>query len=163
MHRTRFASFAAAMILPLTGCYGYTAADMAAIQPGETVRARITAVEADRLAAQLPEETRVIEGRVSAVDNAAMMVDVPSATRRAGASLEVLRQRIELKADGILELERKQLDRVRTGGLAVLGAAGLAYIVATQLDGDPGQDNRPPPDPGERRRSFPFAVRLPLF
>ncbi len=149
------------VLAPLAGCYSYYTVEPVEVTPGDLVRARITAVEADRLegAGQLPTESRILEGRFIERNGQGMLLDVPSTIRRTGAGLEVLHQRIALDPRGVLEFERKQLDRLRTGAVVAVGTAVLGAVVITQLQGEPGKN-----DPGgggqpERRRPH----RIPLL
>lgn len=146
-------------LLPVTvllcGCYSYAPLQTTAVTPSATVRARISAQEADRLKEILPSLNRVLEGKVVNADAAAIVLEVPSTTITIGT--RPLHQIVSISHAGIQELESRQLDRTRTG-LAGLAAVTVAGVVIYQgIKGNPGQDGLPGEGTGPE-----FRTRLRL-
>jgi hypothetical protein len=157
---------AARLFVPLAAavaagaCYSYTAVRPDALEPGEEIRARVTAEQAERLEELLQRRPRVLEGRFVEQDGRGLLLDVPTTSRTGRGGMEVLHQRIILVPDAVVELERKQLDRLRTGGV-LLGAAAVAgYALFAKLSGEPGSER--PPDPGTPELRVPVGWRLPM-
>jgi hypothetical protein len=145
-------------MLPLvTGCYTYARTEPAAIPAGTSVRARISPAAAERLAALLgTTEARLITGTV--IDNGpdTMIVEIPAVMRaEVGSSVRALHQRVSISRGELLEIETRQLDRLRTGAVAGSAAIIIGAVVIKAIRGDPGSE-RPPPggNGGEFRPPF---------
>ena len=136
----------------LTGCYTYTPIESTALLPDAKVRARISAVEADRLREYLPNSDRLLEGVVIGTDTGSVVLQVPAMTRETTGGLQVLHQRVSISRAGILELESKQLNRARTGlVIGVLGTAA-AVMIFDAVKGNPGKEGLPGEEPGPEFR-----------
>src|SRR5690606_25218383 len=99
----------------LPACYSYAPSDSATLRPGTELRARLSAVEAERLASVLPGVDRLVEGRVLEANGEGFLLLVPVAQRQTGGSLQTLHQRLWLGRDQVIEVELKRVDRLRTG------------------------------------------------
>ena len=133
-------------ILPLlAGCYTYARMEPAAIRAGTTVRARVSSAAAERLAPLLgTTDTRLITGTL--IDNGpdTMIVEVPTVMRaEVGSSMRTLHQRVSISRAELLEIETRQLDRLRTGAVAGSAAIIVGVVVIKAIKGDPGTE-RPP-------------------
>lgn len=146
------------LLLGVSGCFAYTPVSLDTVQPGENVRVRITPEQAQEIDALLMRETRILDG-VLLERGPSFLVEVPVATQLQGGARQSLNQRILLPREGIVEMELKSLDRVRTGLL--LGGAGalvigtVIFTLTKELGGDTRTD---PPAPPELR-----APRFPPF
>jgi len=126
---------------------------------GEDVRVRITEAEAQRLAPLLQRESRVLQGRIVEIQPT-LFLDVVVHSDVQGAAVRSLRQRVEIPATSLLEMERRSLDRRRTGFLVGAGVGIVAALVIREFSGDAGGDTRPPPDgSGELRGVPPFRIQ----
>ncbi|MGH7483961.1 MAG: hypothetical protein ACRELV_17560 [Longimicrobiales bacterium] len=143
------------LLVPLAGCYSHSLVPADSVPPGAEVRARITAVQVDRLATVLPVDDRVLTGTVVASGSDELLLEVVGPTAQAGRASRRLHQRIALPFGEIVEVEVRRLDKLRTAGLALAGAAIVGAIAIAQL-GDDEHIGSPPPEGG------PNALRLPL-
>lgn len=144
-------SFRSTLVLALLtllagGCYRYRDVTADALRPGTRVRTRISAVEAQQLARQLGSERRVLDGEVVAADASAVMLEVQSSGEPTmGGS--ALRQRVSIVPGSILEIQVRELDRLRTAGAVAAGLAAAA-AAAFAIDGGllGGGNDKPGPD-----------------
>src|SRR5438309_11236766 len=104
------------------GCYTYAPVQLAAVQPGMGVRARISASAAEQVAPLLGmSDARVLTGTLIENSSGAIIVEVPTVSPAVpGAPPPSLSQRISIAPSQPLELESHQLDRTRT--MVVAGA-----------------------------------------
>jgi len=133
-------------LLPLLGgCYRYAPARLQDVRPGANVRAHISAVEADRIAPAVSVDgARRVHAVLLQADTAGVLLEVPSAQRtRNGGGIEVLSQQVRLPTEGVVQVELRQLDRVRTGITAAAGVALIAVVVEAVVSrsarGGPGE------------------------
>jgi hypothetical protein len=136
--------------LPLVAaCYRYAPIESANIQPGTSVRARITAPAAERLALLLGGPSgRVVSGRLVGAYGDTMVVEIPSVMQASmGGSVETLHQRVSFARAEVVELETRRLDRLRTAATAGAVALIVGAVVLGALDSDRGSDG-PPGDGG---------------
>ena len=133
------------LLLSLSACYTYAAAPPASVAPGASVRARVSATAAERIAPLIGvNDARLLTGRFAGTDAAGFLVEVPTTTQVGPAgSLQSLAQRVSIPRGDLLEIETRTLNRGRTaavvGAVAVIGV-GTAFNV---LRGERGSD-RPP-------------------
>jgi hypothetical protein len=133
------------LFLSLSACYTYAPVQAATVTPGTSVRARISATAAERVAPLIGvNDARLLTGKFAGTDAAGFLVEVPTTTQVGPAgSLQSLAQRISIPRGDMLEIERRTLYRGRTaavvGGAAVIGIATAINV----LRGERGSD-RPP-------------------
>ncbi|TVR60003.1 MAG: hypothetical protein EA422_14325 [Gemmatimonadales bacterium] len=150
----RFVLVAPVLALILAGCFSHQVVDPAAVAVGDDVRVRITEAEAQRLAPTLQRESRVLQGRIADI-HPALFLDVVVHSEVQGAAVRNLRQRVEIPTASLLEMERRALDRRRTGLLVGAGVGIVAALVIREFSSDAGGDTRPPLDGGAELRSGP--------
>jgi hypothetical protein len=142
----------------LAGCYTYSPIEPASIQPGTSVRARVTGAAADRLVPLLGTTSgRLVRGRL--VDSRAdtMIVEVPTVLgATVGGTMETLHQRVSIPRTDLLELETRRLDRVRTTAVAGSIALVVGAVVIKSLTGNRGSEQPPGGGGG-------VEARLPLW
>lgn len=144
------------LIALLAGCYSHAPVRPADAPAGASVRARVSATQAEALGALLGREDRVLHGRVVGPgDGGSLLLQVPAAGSGAGTRLE---QRVALPPGEIVELEVRTLDRLRTGGL--VGALVLAggAILFQQFSDEAEADPPSAPKPGGSDQAI-FAFR----
>ena len=147
------------ILLPMLAgaCYSYRPITMNELPMGSVVRARISAVEAERVESLLGRsDARILEGTLVQADTAAITLQVPTAARAAeGGGVELLHQRLLLPRAGVVEVELKRLNRPRTYGLIGAGAVLAVYLTIEALNGGPGREGPPGGgDPPELRIPF---------
>jgi len=135
------------VVLSATACYSYTPIQPGAVQPGLSVRARVSAAAGERIAPLLGTTPRVLTGKLISDVRDTVIMEVPSVTQAAiGSTVQTLHQRVSLPKSDVIEWEIRTLDRRRTYAL-VVGAAAVAVSVLIKLKGEPGS-NGPPGDGG---------------
>lgn len=142
-------------VLALQACYTHAVVQPDQIALGSSVQARISAAEAERLAPAMGVESRVLRGEVIDVHADGVMLEVG---RRASTG-QWLAQRVTIPRSDILEMEIRELDRVRTFGL-ITGVAVLGGIAAySQFEGSSSGTGGPPRPGGENVR-IPIGFRV---
>lgn len=127
-----------------TGCYSYTRVQAGEVQPGTTVRARISAAAGDRVAPLLGEAPRVLTGKVISDVRDTVIVEVPHVTQaEIGSSVQTLHQRVALSKGEVIEWEIRSLNRPRTYALAGGLTAGAIALLIKSLGGEPGSGRTP--------------------
>lgn len=133
------------LLLSLSGCYTYAPIQPSSIPPGASVRARVSATAAERIAPLIGVgDARLLTGRFAGPDATGYLVEVPTTTQVGPAgSLQSLAQRISIPRGDLLEIETRTLNRGRTA--AVVGAAAVIGVATAinVLRGERGSD-RPP-------------------
>jgi hypothetical protein len=135
MRRTAF------LALSFVGaCYTYAPIDAGSLQPGTSIRARVTASTAEQIEPLLGvQDARLVRGLLIANGGDTLIVQVPTAVRTTvGSSMQTLHQRVSIPRTGILDLEESRLDRARTTALAVAGAAAIVTVIAKFAVKEPG-------------------------
>lgn len=127
----------------LSGCYTYTQVEVDQVPENTTVRARISAARAEQFQETFGRSDRVIAGRVVGHSGDGLLLQVPFATESGG----LLAQRVDISRADLIELETRQLDRVRTGGLVAVAAVAVGYGLYAAFGGDSNDSNRPKPGP----------------
>ena len=114
------------------GCYTHRAVPLEQVPVGAPVRVRITPAEAARVGAILGREERVLEGQLlSKNSGSGVIVAVGTTVGTDATGVGPLHQRLTIPREGLVELELRQLDKLRTAGaVAGAGAVAAAVIVA---------------------------------
>jgi hypothetical protein len=141
-------------VLPLlAGCYAYAPIEPAAVRPGTSVRARVSAAGADRIAPLLgASDARRLSGRLVDTRADTMIVEVPSVRQTSLAGMEPLHQRVSIPRSDLLELETRRLDRLRTAAVAGSAAIIVAVLAINALENDPASGGTPPGGGGNEAR-----------
>lgn len=138
-------------VLALQACYTHTVVQPGQVAPGSSVQARISAAEAERLGPALGAESRLLRGEVVDVETEGVMLEVG----RRASSGQWLTQRVTIPRSELLEMEIRELDRVRTYGL-IAGVVVLGGIAGyTQFEGSSSGTGGPARPGGEQ-------VRIPI-
>lgn len=151
-----------ALALSTVGCHAYHPVGLDELHPGMEIRASVSASQAEELSQYLPtEHDRRIEGTVLDASPAQLLLLVPVTTRNVPGQRETLGQRLEIPADGIFEVEQKDLDRPKTGMLTAAVALLTGYVLYSTLrEGSTGSTPGDGP-PGPQDSTIPF--RIPVF
>ncbi len=138
----------ALLSLATCGCYTYQPMDASELTPGESVRARLTAEQTDRLSESVPVADREVTGTVVESDGSSVLLLVPVPSGYTNPRAEALHQRVQIPLSGIASVDQKRLDRARTGLAAGAGALAVGAIVIAAIEGG-GRADRvvtgPPP------------------
>jgi hypothetical protein len=136
----------------LGACHSYFPARVEDVVPQERVRVTVSVDQAQELQTVLRGEVRSFSGTVvEPVANGQVLLEVPLRTEQAGMSSAPLMNRVRLPLEDIIQVERRQFSRWKTG--ALLGVVGVAagYVIydafkaetAKPGDGDRGEvDNQ---------------------
>lgn len=138
--RTRQAfciTLAAACAAAGAGCYSYAPVAPANALVGSAVRVRLTEQEAERVHGMLGRDDRLIEGTLIEAVPDAIVIAVPTTpgTGSPGVADARLHQRISVPVPGLVEIETRRLDKLRTGLLVGGIAAALGVVIGTQFAG----------------------------
>jgi hypothetical protein len=120
------------------------------------VRAVLAASGVDELTTALGRNGNVVEGELVEKTDESIYLLVPAAVREPGFRIETLHQRLLVARHDITRIERKQLDRTRTGLLVAGGGLALVAVVVEVFAGGFGGNDRPPDD-------GPAELRVPLL
>lgn len=144
------------VLLAVAGCYTYAPIDPSTLTPGASVRARVSATQAQQLEPLLGvPDARLLNGTIIQAGDT-LIIEVPSVVQaEVGSSVQTLHQRVSVPRPALLEVETRTLDRFKT--YMVAGVAGAIIggwvLKATVLDA--GKEGMPNPGgPGE------FTIRL---
>jgi hypothetical protein len=153
MLRSRFALLLLAC--SLSGCYAYLPSSPQEASPGETVRLRVTADEATKYLDLNLSNPRLLEGTLIDRGDGTLVVEASVGSNDPTRGSRALVQRVAVPLEGILDVERKEMDRTKTGLLIGGGAAALAVVIAQGISGSGSKDG-----PGT---DVPEARRIPLL
>lgn len=114
-------------------CHAYAPTGLGQVNPGDQVRALLTAEQFDRFSESLPAGGRLIEGLVVETGPGELLLEVPVVTRLEGIRVTSYHQRLRVPEAGIADLEMRSLARGRTYALAGTAAALVGWIVWDQF------------------------------
>ena len=149
-------------LIPLIGgCYSYVRASPESLIPPTPVRAHLSSEGAAGVAEVLGEPRIVLDGELTAVTPAGIFLVVPAAMIGRGTRTESLNQQLLIPSSELVALERRILDRGRSGALAGAIAAAAGVILYRTLSGDRGGGRVPPGGGGSELRlpAAPFPPR----
>jgi len=157
---TRLLVLAAA--LAASGCFAYVPSSPQELVPGEGVRLRLTAQEAMRYADLRLADARSLEGKFVDRSDSEVMVEATVGTSDRARGTQLLLQRVTVPLTGIVDVERKKLDTVKTGLLVGAGAAAVSAILFQDALGYGHNEGETPPETPEARRIPILRFAIPL-
>lgn len=148
--RSRAARVVGGSILLLAtaaACHSYRPMIDEAPAPGDDVRIQVASETAAQLTERVGQPVRRVRGTVlDSGPGEGLTVDVGWGALYAGTPLEGRRDTITFRPDEVLEVDRRELSRLRTG---LLGAGAMAAVVAIfrgfQGEATPGPGPTEPP------------------
>jgi hypothetical protein len=155
MHRfTASSLFLAVLLLPMVsgGCYRYSYVERDALRPGEDVRVRLNADEAERVGDILGRDDRVYDGRVLEAPDSTLTLAIRSFIVQQGGATESGHQRIVVPRSSVVEMQLRTLDRPRTAGAIAVAVAATTAAAIISLKAINGKDDKGTKLPGERSR-----------
>ena len=153
-------TFAAALVLSTaTGCFNYVPTEIGAVPPGESVRLFLTRAGVDAINEAGNEEALdtffepVLSGEFVRRTDADLYVRVPTVRRQVGFHSAQLGQDIRVPAGEVVQIERQELSRGKTGLLVGGTAAAITGLIVFILnEARQPEAVNPPFDPVEDRR-----------
>lgn len=144
----------------LAACYTYAPIESATVQPGMSVRARISAATAEQIEPLLgTTDARLLSGVVVGNLRDTLTMEVPTTARTlVGRSMQTLKQRVTIPRSAVLDLEQSTLDRVRTTAVASAALVIVGSVVIRAIISDPGKEPIPGGGGGPDLR-FPIFLR----
>jgi hypothetical protein len=144
-HRAARALAAVTVLVATAGCYTYTPIEAGELQPGDGLRARVSAAAGERIAPLLgTTSARLLSGTLIGDARDTLIVEVPTVVRvELGSTAQTLHQRVSIARGEILELEARKVDRFRTGALFGGAAALGGMLLVKSLRGDPASERLP--------------------
>ena len=136
--RSRRLAFVVLAAATLGGCYSYRVVPVEQAPVGQTVRARVSVAEAERLREVLGRDDRVLEGELLAPPDSSILVAVR--TSLVDASVQT-HQRIAVPRQGLLELEVRRLDRWKTLGITAIVIGAATAVAVSQFNTDKPTEN----------------------
>jgi len=136
------AGLVAVLMLGLAGCYHFVPLNQETPIPGEHIRVRLSPGAAMGLTERLGQQVRTVEGPLISSLGDSLSLDVGWGGLYAGTPFEGRRETLSFSADAIVEVERRELSRTRTGvvGGLVLAATVLVIQAISGGGGRPGRD-----------------------
>jgi hypothetical protein len=144
-----------------SGCFSYVPVDPSEVSPGQEVRLRLTAEEAARYPDLRLRDARLMEGTVVETNDGEVVVEASIGAGDPTRGARVFVQQISVPRSGILEVELREVDKVRTGFLIVGGGAVITAVIIKSGSGFGGRDG-PDGEVIEARRIPLVSFRLPL-
>src|SRR5215831_14328083 len=155
VHRTQRG--VVALLLPLliggaanTGCYSYVPISMAAVEPKQEVRVRVTPEAAARLSKELGVFSTQLEGEFTREGADSVSVGVPIDRSYNGNTIGTTTQLLFLGRSEVVEVRKREFSRSRTVLMSAGTAVGfglLAVGVKQLVDPNGPSDSQPPPPP----------------
>ena len=132
------------VLLPVlgAGCFKYIPSELDALPPGENVRVYVTRNVVNSIEEVTRTNDPVLKGQIVRRQADNLFLRVPVATRQVGFHSAEIGQDVEIPVGDIIQVERRQFDRIGTGALltGTLGAAGVVIFVIMEAFGDPAFD-----------------------
>ena len=147
----------------LLGCYKYVPTTLSAVPTGANIRALLSNEAQADLRSRVGLDVELLEGKLLENNGEQVMLSVRSvAAFSVLGSTQPLYQRVDVSRQGLVRVDVRQLDQVRTYGLIGL-AAGATVLIAAQAfgEGEPGSSPPSNGDPPERIQGV--LLRLPLW
>jgi hypothetical protein len=149
-------------------CYRYAPVTLGAAASSSEVRVRVTEAAAARLSPDLGAFTTEIDGQLAPQGADSVSVAIPIERAYRGITVGTTTQTLYLGRSEIVEVQRRQFDRVRTTlvSAGVVVGFGLLAAAVVQL-ADPNPDSQdgppvPPPSPTRIPRRHGLIVRIPI-
>ena len=166
--KSRLPMFAAALVLfTTTGCFNYVTAEIAAVPPGESVRLYLTRAGVDAVNEGGAEEALsfvsepVLSGEFVRRTGDDLFLRVPTVRRQIGFHTSQLGQDIRIPASEIVQIERQELSRSKTGLLVGATTAAITGLIVFILnDARQPDSGNPPVDTVEDRGRRVFTIRF---
>lgn len=132
------------LLLALSGCYAYVPVVDDGLTPGDDVRLRLSAPTATTVSERVGHPIRSVEGPLLVLTSDSLRVDVGWGAIYAGTVFEGRRDTLQFHRSQVLEVDRREFSRVRSGLAAAALTAGVVALIRSITGGGQGR-----PDPGD--------------
>lgn len=150
-----------AAVLATQGCYSYVPTRLESIQPGESVRLRLSPEEAERLEAIRLTDVRLMDAVFLRSDPDEVLVETTVGRLDPQRGTRPLVQRVNIALGQIIEVESRQRDNLKTGAAVGAVGIGVGIGIAAALKGGFGGNSNEGEGPAEAPR-LPIVLRLSL-
>ncbi len=134
--------------LGLSACHSYVPLVGVGPSPGDALRLRLSNAKSVEISERVGSPLRSVEGTLVRVRGDSLEVDISWGAVFVGTVFEGRRDTLSFRSPDILELDRREFSRTRTGLLLGSIAAVIVMIVRSiSGGGDPGQPGDPDPNP----------------
>ena len=151
-HITRTALLTLLAALP--ACYNYRVVPMEQVPVGASVRARISATEAEKLGELIGSDERVLEGSLLEKPDSGMLIAVSSVVGVGSGTVQRAQQRVAIPRGGLLEVEIRQLNRWKTIGVSALAVGVITYVATVSLSAEKSDGGDGKPNPNDSRHPY---------
>jgi hypothetical protein len=118
----------------LSGCFSYIPAEPGSVREGQQVRVYLGRDALDGLV-ELPTQAPFVTGTLMRSDPDRFLLRVPVAARQRGFMVESLGQDVFIRTDQVVQLERREVNRLGTGLLTLGGTAVVGAVIYMIIDG----------------------------
>jgi len=152
-----------AAALLLSGCYSYAPAEPATLRPQDEVRVHLTREGMIDLPEILGSPGPTVGGRLVSAEGDRLLLRVPVSVQVEGYATQSLPQEVPIAASQVVQVERRRLDRFRTG-LAVAGilVGGGALVSGFGVGGPPEAEQPQKPTDEEAGQRWIAVFRIPF-
>jgi hypothetical protein len=137
--RTGLALLFLACVGVLAGCYAYVPVVGEDPAPGDDVRFRLAAPAAGELSDRVGRPIRAVEGPLIGLTPDSLRLDVGWGAIYAGTVFEGRRDTLQFHRSQVLEVDRKEFSRTRTGILAAAFGAVVVLVIRAISGGGQGE------------------------
>lgn len=116
------------VVLNASGCFKYIPTELEALPPEQNVRVYVSRSVVENLQEVTEFDEPIVRGRFVRHDEDEIFLWVPVGARQVGFHNTQLGQDVRIPLDGVVQLERREVDRLGTGAL-VAGGIGTAAVV----------------------------------
>jgi hypothetical protein len=147
------------VLMSSSGCFKYVPAPLEALPPGENVRVYVSRNVIQQLEEVGEFSDPVVRGRIVRRSDEELFVWVPIGARQVGFHSTELGQDVRIPLTEIVQLERREVDRLGTGALVAggIGATAVVLFVIMEAFGDLAGEGECTADCGEL-----LSPRIPL-
>lgn len=135
----------------LSGCFSYVPAEPEMVPEGQQVRVYLGREALVDLAELGELQGPFVTGTVMRRDADRFLLRVPTTTRRQGFMVESLGQNVVIRTDQVVQMERRQMNHLGTGLLAVGSTVAVGGLVFFIIDGARSGERSPVSDDVEAR------------
>jgi hypothetical protein len=126
------------VLLSTSGCFRYIPVELETLPPGENVRVYVSRSVIQQLQEVGDFTDPVVRGRIVRRNDEELFVWVPIGARQVGFHSTELGQDVRIPLTEIVQLERREIDRIGTGALVAggIGTAAVVLFVIMEAFGD---------------------------
>ncbi len=136
------------LVFGLAGCFSYQPVLDGNPEPDAEVRLRLSAPAAVTVSERTGRSIRSVEGTLLAATTDSLTVEVRWGAVYAGTPFEGRRDVLAFHRSEVLEIDRREFSRTRTG-IVVTGLAGAALLILRSFLGGGGDAGGVGPGPGD--------------